>query len=264
MFCGRCGVHSPDDNSFCTQCGAPIASVPPNPYPHGGVHGGWKDTPPSPPPQSKFVNPQGYATPPYAYVDQPVPATKPAPPAYGTAGPIPPEMHWALVLLLGFVTFGIFYWVWMFKEAGFVKKIDRSSKAPVLLGVFLALYLVFIGGYVVLVSAAFITGATTNAQPGVESSEQFQASGNSDAAAVATTIVAFASLLVFACALAKAVIYLVLIFSMRNSINLYYTTIEPIGLRLNGVMTFFFSFLYFQYHFSRIAEWKRTGLFAKV
>ena len=35
---------------------------------------------------------------------------------------------------------------------------------------------------------------------------------------------------------------------------------EPINLRLSGVMTFFFNILYFQYHFTRIAEWKRTGM----
>jgi hypothetical protein len=52
---------------------------------------------------------------------------------------------------------------------------------------------------------------------------------------------------------------LVAVFSMRKSISTYYTTVEPIGLKLSGVMTFFFSILYFQYHFSRINEWKKTG-----
>jgi hypothetical protein len=46
---------------------------------------------------------------------------------------------------------------------------------------------------------------------------------------------------------------------MRDALVEYYNTVEPINLRLSGVMTFFFSFLYFQYHFSRIANWKRTG-----
>jgi hypothetical protein len=49
------------------------------------------------------------------------------------------------------------------------------------------------------------------------------------------------------------------VFGMRRSIVQYYNTREPIGLKLSGVMTFFFSILYFQYHFSRIAEWKQTG-----
>jgi len=49
-------------------------------------------------------------------------------------------------------------------------------------------------------------------------------------------------------------------FSMRNSLVNYYNTVEPIGLRLSGVMTFFFNVYYFQYHFTRIAEWKTTGV----
>ena len=53
---------------------------------------------------------------------------------------------------------------------------------------------------------------------------------------------------------------LITIFSMRSSIQTYYNTTEPIGLRLSGVMTFFFSIYYFQYHFTRIADWKRTGV----
>jgi hypothetical protein len=39
----------------------------------------------------------------------------------------------------------------------------------------------------------------------------------------------------------------------------YYNSTEPINLRLSAVMTFFFNTLYFQYHMSRIADWKRTG-----
>jgi hypothetical protein len=47
---------------------------------------------------------------------------------------------------------------------------------------------------------------------------------------------------------------------MRQSLVTYYNMTEPIGLRLSGVMTFFFSTLYFQHHFSRIGDWKRTGI----
>jgi hypothetical protein len=53
---------------------------------------------------------------------------------------------------------------------------------------------------------------------------------------------------------------LMAIFGMRSSLVRYFNTVEPIGLRLSGVMTLFFSLLYFQYHLSRIAEWKRTGI----
>jgi hypothetical protein len=56
-----------------------------------------------------------------------------------------------------------------------------------------------------------------------------------------------------------AIVALVAIFGMRSSLVRYYNTVEPIGLKLSGVMTFFFSILYFQYHFSRVAAWKKTG-----
>jgi len=50
------------------------------------------------------------------------------------------------------------------------------------------------------------------------------------------------------------------VFSIRQSMVTYYNTVEPIQLQLSGVMTFFFGMLYLQYHMSRIARWKRTGV----
>ena len=52
------------------------------------------------------------------------------------------------------------------------------------------------------------------------------------------------------------------VFGMRRSLVNYYNTVEPIGLKLSGVMTFFFAIFYFQYHFNRIANWKQTGVLA--
>ncbi len=51
-------------------------------------------------------------------------------------------------------------------------------------------------------------------------------------------------------------------FDLRRSMVTYYNTVEPIGLRLSGVMTFFFNVYYFQHHMSRIATWKLTGYLA--
>ena len=55
------------------------------------------------------------------------------------------------------------------------------------------------------------------------------------------------------------VLQIVGVFKMRAVLEEYYNTVEPINLRLSGVMTFFFALFYFQYHFSRIANWKKTG-----
>jgi hypothetical protein len=48
-------------------------------------------------------------------------------------------------------------------------------------------------------------------------------------------------------------------FDMRRSMEEHFNGPEPIGLSLSGVMTFFFGYLYFQYHFSRINEIKRAA-----
>ena len=60
--------------------------------------------------------------------------------------------------------------------------------------------------------------------------------------------------------LVSAVVWLVAIFGMRGSLVRYYNSVEPMGLKLSGAMTFFFNILYLQYHLSRIANWKKTGV----
>jgi hypothetical protein len=51
---------------------------------------------------------------------------------------------------------------------------------------------------------------------------------------------------------------------MRSDIEEHYNSAEPIALVLSGVMTFFFNVYYFQYHFTRINELKRSGQFATL
>lgn len=150
-------------------------------------------------------------------------------PAVAT-GPVPPDFHWALVFSISFFC-GFFQIVWLFIEAGFVKKLDREGKSLAFL----------IGGMVTSIVAfiVFFTAASASANRQEP-----------------PTLALVAFLLV---ALAGAVLHLIGIFQMRSSIENYYNTIEPINLRLSGVMTFFFAVYYFQYHFTRIANWKRTG-----
>ena len=154
---------------------------------------------------------------------------QPMPPR--TAGPIPPNLHWGLVLLFGFLT-GIFTTVWLFIEAGFVKKIDPKSNAIMLLVLALALPVAFI----VLMVGLLVANTS---QP---------------------EAVLPALLFGIPIILGAVVCQIMAWFSMRTSLVNYYNTVEPIGLRLSGVMTFFFNVYYFQYHFTRIAEWKTTGV----
>jgi hypothetical protein len=138
--------------------------------------------------------------------------------------PPPPKLHWALVLVFTALTLGIFYIVWLFIQAAWVRKIHPGSNSMTLLVVYLVL---------VLLGQA-ISGASEK-----ESTE----------AATGSMLVLVGSL-----------ISIVAIFSMRRSMLDYYNRAEPIGLRLSGVLTFFLGVFYLQHHMTRIARWKQTGI----
>ena len=55
-------------------------------------------------------------------------------------------------------------------------------------------------------------------------------------------------------ALICIVIWIATIYLVRAELHYHYNQREPVGLYLSGVMTFFFSFLYFQYHLYKIAQ----------
>lgn len=148
--------------------------------------------------------------------------------AYPAAAPsaVPVDLHWAIVLLLIVVTCGLFHYVWMIVIGVFVYKIKPQSKG--LLMYIVAIALPFIG--------AFISGAARGAGE--------------------YGLAAFSSLF----SLGGLVLQIVAAFSMRSDLEEYYNTTENIGLWLSGVLTFFFPSMYFQYHLSRIAKWKKTGV----
>jgi hypothetical protein len=52
-------------------------------------------------------------------------------------------------------------------------------------------------------------------------------------------------------------LWIVVIFEIREELLEHYNRREPIGLKLNLVMSLLFSFVYFQYHLNRIAKEKR-------
>ena len=157
-----------------------------------------------------------------------------ATPARADSGPVPPGMHWAMVLLLSIVTFGIFSLYWALKQANFVKRLDPTNPADKLYWVMI----VVLVAYTATTATAVYNGITT---------------GSTEALAT----VSVSSTLADA---AMAVLTLVAIFKMRASLLDYYNSVEPINLKLSGGLTFFFNILYFQYHFHRIARWKRTGV----
>lgn len=141
---------------------------------------------------------------------------------------VPPDFHWALVLLIGVVTCGLFNYAWLIVEAVFVRKVKSDSKG--LLFVIIAIAGFFVGGFVNGIMAAASHGQSSP----------------------------YGSLF----SIAALVLYLVGVFQMKSDLEDYYNSTEPINLRLSGVMVFFFNVYYFQYHFSRIAQWKKTGVLA--
>lgn len=133
----------------------------------------------------------------------------------------PPDLHWALVLLLTVVTCGIFGIVWIFIQAAWAKKADPSSKAAAMFALYIALLVPYV--------LAMLSEERTWNLVGL--------------------------FFYVAC----VVCYIVGIFSIRRAMHRHYKD-APFRVHLNGALTFFFNIYYFQYHFNRINEWHATGI----
>jgi hypothetical protein len=131
--------------------------------------------------------------------------------------PPPPGLHWGIVLGLHIVTCGLFGLAWIIVQAVWVRRVQPNSKG--ILFVITAMALFFLYGV-------------------------FSANRETKDIAVVVQIVA-------------VIVWLIGVFSMKASIEEHFSTAEPIGLQLSGVMTFFFNFIYFQYHFTEIAQLKK-------
>ena len=137
--------------------------------------------------------------------------------------PLPPNWHWAIVLVLGIVTRQLFNLIWAILQANWARKLINDNKPMVLVAMYPAGMVVG-----VLMTVLFRGGP----------------------------LAALGGLFI----LAGAIVYLFGVFSIRAAMEDYYNSTENIGLTLNGVMTFFFSTVYIQYHINRLARWKKTGV----
>jgi hypothetical protein len=136
--------------------------------------------------------------------------------------PLPPNLHWGFVLLLGIVTRQLFNLVWSMILANWARKLDGDNNTLVLVAMYPA-------GIVAGISA--------------------QIYGGQSAALVGALLT-----------LGGVIAYIIGIFKIKAAMEEYYNSTENIGLKLNGVMTFFFSTIYLQYHVNKIASWKKTGV----
>jgi hypothetical protein len=168
-------------------------------------------------------------------------AAKAAQPAAPHPGLIPPSLHWGAVLAFGCLTLGMFCWFWSIVQANFVRKLDPANR-------FLVTFEIM-SGLMIPHMLAFIVAAFS-----VTSADYVGGKLRSDSALVILIILAFFLYPLY------LTIYWIGIFKMRRSIENYYSTAEPIGLHLSNEMTFYGGIFYFQNHFTRIANWKRTGV----
>ena len=152
----------------------------------------------------------------------------------GAVGPMPPDMQWWLVALIGFVC-GFFTLFWIFKQVTFVKKIDPQCQAGkfYLMGIGAML----VGNVLMFMSVLFASGSLTE-------------------------LAVVFPMLGMVVVLAGVVCLYIGHFKMRASIHNYYTMVEPMGINLmdtsGALLTFFFSIYFFQFHFFNIAARKKA------
>jgi len=151
--------------------------------------------------------------------------------------PPPPNLHWAVCLLLAVVTCSIFGWVWAFVQAVWVRKVQPNSKGILFYGVALVIHALFIMYSFYYGMALGINGV-----------------GSAGLSAPSFYILRRGVQIVILIAIVLGN------FNMRDSIEEHFNTAEPIGLGLSGVLTFFFGIIYFQYHFTKINEMKRRQM----
>lgn len=152
-------------------------------------------------------------------------------PAYPAAMPYPdpPNLHWALVLVIGIFTCGLFFIVWDFVQSVWMRKVNPRSNA---LFFYIAELVVNFGGSITRMALIASSG--------------FALHRNYYGIGIPTSVITIILL-----ELAR--------FDMHRAMEEHFNGPEPVGLSLNGAMTFFFGSLYFQYHFSRINEMKRIA-----
>lgn len=135
--------------------------------------------------------------------------------------PLPPNLHWSIVLILGVVTRQLFNLVWAVIQANWARKLCGDNKPMVLVAMYPA----------GMIAGIFTTALFPRSAP-------------------------LGAVFIFG----GAIVYLFGVFSIKAAMEEYYTTTENIGLQLSGAMTFFFSTVYLQYHINSIAHWKKTGV----
>jgi GYF domain 2 len=149
----------------------------------------------------------------------------------GTAYPDPPNLNWGLELLLGFLTCGFFVVVWNLIIAAWANRVQPASKALM-----------------------FYIAATVLIVLNIGSSWTIFIS-------LAHHVPPHHSVLGNLISIAAWVVRLIARFTLRDTLEQHFNGPEPLGLRLNAVMTFFFGGIYFQYKLNEINQMKQALLY---
>ena len=161
----------------------------------------------------------------------------PAAPAYTATPdnyPDPPNLNWALELLLGFLTCGLFVVVWNLVLAAWGKRLQPASNALTFYIIATALIVLNFGG-----SYGNFIAIMHHEHP-------------------------HRSVLAGLIGIATWVVRLIARFTLRDTLEQHFNGPERLGLRLSAVMTFFFGGIYFQYKLNEISRIKQGMRYGNV
>ena len=136
--------------------------------------------------------------------------------------PMPPELHWGIVLVLGVLSRGLFISIWVLVQFNWIRKLDKDPTAFIILIITLAIQ----WGSLLLSFASLKEEAVIllNALIIITLPIQFYAAWRG-----------------------------------RATMLKHFNNVEHYRLELSPIWSLIFTAPYLQYHMSRIAEWKRTG-----
>lgn len=155
------------------------------------------------------------------------------PPGFALEGP--PDLHWGLVLLFDVLTCSLFQLIWNLVLAAWFRRIYPPTKI-------LLLYIV--SAVLIILQGAFSHNAT-----GMSHHHGIYFTHNRG-------LIGYGLV-----GLLCWIVRLLARFTFRAELEQHYNTVEPIGLQINPVLTFFFGGIYLQSVMNRINQIKRGVAF---
>ena len=153
-----------------------------------------------------------------------------------------PNLHWGLYALFAWITCTLFSKVFTVVQAAWLRSVQPNSKALMSYGI----------QYGILILSMVVRAATHSIANVIISDSVSAHDVFSTYYAHQNPVVSMLNLIYF-------IMIFVSRFIMRASLEEHFNTVEPVGLQLNPVLTFFFGGVYFQYHLNRINAMKQAA-----